>query len=519
MRSAADLAVLQAIAAGEAQRDFWAFRRYLDPDMILGWWQEDCARHLQQFADDLAAGERPKLIVQAPPQMGKSETIIDFIAWLSGRSPDLRTIYASFSERLGVRANMALQRKFELDRFQRAFPALRLNSANAVTQGVGQALRNREIIEFVGRRGYFRNTTVGGAVTGESLDLAVLDDPLKGREAANSEIERDRVWSWLTDDYLTRFSSKAGLLCILTRWHVDDPAARLQSSDPSVKVLSYPAIAEENDGRSEVDRANRQPGDALFPELKPIEFLEAQKRTMAPGSWESLYQQRPTVAGGNLFRIDDFQRHRHGEVRTYKRRMIFADTAQKTGERNDYSVFQCWGLGNDGVIYLVDQVRGKFEAPELEKVARAFWHKHRSVPVEPAGYLTQFGIEDKVSGTGLVQQLKHGSRGEPGLPIKAIKRTIDKVSRANDALPSIAAGLVSIPGDAPFTRDLLSELATFPSGTHDDQVDPLLDAVAEMLVSSGYNWDNLGSDEDGENWARFQLQQRMNAPRWSGLSW
>lgn len=500
MRSAGDLAVLEAIAVGEARRDFWAFRRFMDPDMILGWWQQDLARNLQQFAEDMIAGKRPKLIVQAPPQHGKSESVVDFIAWFMALLPDLRVIYASFSERLGIRANMALQRKFDLDRFQRGFPELRLSSANVVTQATGQALRNREIVEVVGRRGYFRNTTVGGAVTGESADLIVLDDPLKGREEASSETVRNKTWSWLTDDLLTRASSKAGLLCILTRWHVDDPAARLIANDPGVQVLTYPAIAEDNDDRSEVDRGHRRPGEALFPELKPVEQLEAMRSTLEPGSWSSLYQQRPTVAGGNLFHIDDFQRHRHGEERPYKRRMIFADTAQKTGERNDYSVFQCWGLGRDGAIYLIDQARGKFEAPELEKTARAFWRKHKAAASDQAGHLISFGIEDKVSGTGLVQQLR---RGEGSLPIKAIKRTTDKYSRALDALPSIAAGLVSIPADAPFTKELLAEIATFPAGTHDDQVDPLLDAVTELLLGSGYDWGSverlqrimLGGDE------------------------
>ena len=495
MRSASDLAVLQAIAAGEAQRDFWAFRRYLDPDLILGWWQEDCARHLQQFAEDLAAGKRPKLLICAPPQHGKSETIVDFIAWLSGRLPETRTIYASFSERLGVRANMALQRKFELDRFQLAFPALKLNSANTVTQATGQALRNREILEFVGQRGYFRNTTIGGAVGGESLDLAILDDPIKGREEANSQAVRDKVAAWLWDDFLTRSSSKAGLLCILTRWHVDDPAARLAAADPSVKVLTYPAIAEPGDNRSEVDRQKRGEGEALFPELKPLEFLDAMKRQMDPGSWESLYQQRPTVAGGNLFRLDDFGRHRHGEWRPYQRRMIFADTAQKTGERHDYSAFQCWGKTKDGLLYLIDQARGKYEAPELEKVARAFWKKHKAADADQ-GYLTQMGIEDKVSGTGLVQQL---GRGAGAIPVKPIKRSTDKYSRALDVLPSISAGLVSIPADAPFTKDLLSELAEFPESKFDDQVDPLLDAVAEMLLASTYDWSAFDPDPDDIN--------------------
>ena len=75
--------------------------------------------------------------------------------------------------------------------------------------------------------GYFRNTTVLGSITGEALDLAVIDDPIKGRAEASSEVKREKTWNWMTDDVLSRFSENAGLIMIMTRWHVDDPAGRL----------------------------------------------------------------------------------------------------------------------------------------------------------------------------------------------------------------------------------------------------------------------------------------------------
>lgn len=484
MRTPAELAVLETIALEQARRSFWAYRQFMNPGMIQGWWQKDAARHLQQFHDDLIAGKRPKLVIQAPPQHGKSDTIVDFIAWLSGKNPDLRTIYASFSENLGVRANLNLQRDFDAERYQNAFADLRISQPGP--GNYGPALRNREMIEFIGRRGYFRNTTVQGSITGESLDLAVLDDPIKGRDEANSETVRNKVWGWLTDDFLTRFSDNAGMLMILTRWHLDDPAGRLIKANPDVKLVSYPAIAEDNDDRNDVDRSNRDVGEPLFPELKSLEFLLERKSTMDPGSWEALYQQRPVVAGGNLFKIEQFQTHRHGEERPYKRRIIVADTAQKTGERNDYSVFQCWGLGKDGICYMIDQVRGKFEAPELEKVAHAIWAKHSARNGGDQGSLIAMYVEDKTSGTGLVQQLQ---RGENRIPVRPVKRNTDKYSRALDTIPSIASGMVSIPHDAPWTKDFLAELVAFPNGTHDDQIDPMMDAVYQLRFGSTYDID------------------------------
>ena len=124
---------------------------------------------------------------------------------------------------------------------------------------------------------------------------------------------------------------------------------------------------------------------------------------------------------------------------------------------------------------LLDQIRGKWEAPELLVQARAFWTKHKPGPAP----LRAFKVEDKVSGTGLIQTLKR-----EGIPMLAIQRDRDKVTRAYDAAPMIESGNVLLPRDAPWLSDLLAEATTFPNGAHDDQLDPLFDAVADMLSAS-----------------------------------
>jgi len=93
--------------------------------------------------------------------------------------------------------------------------------------------------------GSFRNTTVNGQITGFSLDLGIIDDPMKGRAEATSLANRDKTWNWLTDDFFSRFSDRAGMVMIGTRWHVDDPIGRwLARFGDSTKMLRYPAIAE-----------------------------------------------------------------------------------------------------------------------------------------------------------------------------------------------------------------------------------------------------------------------------------
>ncbi len=447
-----------------AREDFWAYRCYMNPKMKRGWWQEEISRELMQFYYDLIAGKRPKLVIQAPPQHGKSVQIVDFVSWILGKLPDTKTIYTSFSERLGIRANLSTQRTFGSAKYKAIFKGTRIPEKNSVTIS-GQKLRNREVVEILDHYGYFRNTTVKGSITGESLDLGIIDDPIRGRADANSETTRNAVWDWFTDDFFSRFSEEAGLLVILTRWHIDDPIGRLIEKDKSVKVLSYSSIATK-------DEKNRKCGDALFPEHKSIDFLMERKRIMTPSNWEALYQQNPTVQGGEIFKESCWKYWK--VLPKIKQKAIFADTALKAKEANDYSVFQCWGMGIDDKLYLIDQLRGKWEAPELEVNAKAFYNKHRSLD---GCFCSAFNVEDKASGTGLIQALQR----KGGIPINGIPRNTDKVFRSGSSTPSIEAGLVHLPENAPWLSDYLPEFSAFPNGTNDDQIDPTMDAIEYFL--------------------------------------
>jgi predicted phage terminase large subunit-like protein len=182
-------------------------------------------------------------------------------------------------------------------------------------------------------------------------------------------------------------------------------------------------------------------------------------------------QQRPNPAGGGVFKSDWWQWL--DVPPQIQWRAIYADTAQKTKEQNDYSVFQCWGKATNGQSVLLDMVRGKFEAPELLERARAFWAKHKQA--KDQGALRAFKIEDKVSGTGLIQQLR--KEGKPVLPIK---RSTDKLTRAYDAAPYIESGNVVLLRNVPHISDMMAEAEAFPNGAHDDTLDPMMDAVADM---------------------------------------
>ena len=475
MTTLATVEMIEQLIIKRARRDLLQYRKFMNPKLKVGWFVRDMTAGLQKFYEDLRAGKRPILFIEAPPQHGKSEAVGAAIEWMVGLCPNLKVIYASFSERLGVRANRKMQRALSSKKYQKVFPNTKINERNSVATTGYQ--RNSEMIEFVDTGGSFRNTTIGGSVTGETLQVGIIDDPVKGREAANSKTVRNKTWDWFNDDFYSRFDEFAGLIIILTRWHIDDLVGRLkEQGEEDITVLSYKAIAEK-------DEEHRKAGEALFPEHKSLEFLLKRKKRYTDASWQSLYQQNPIVIGGNLFKAEHWQYYTALPRLDY--RIITGDTAMKTAEQNDYSVLQCWGKSYDGKAYLIDQIRGKWEAPELKVQTQAFWNKHQAET--DLAYLRSLLIEDKASGTGLIQTI----RKESNIPVIAIQRNTDKIMRANDVIPAIESGNVFLPEGASFLSDFLEEASQFPNGSHDDQLDPMMDAVMDITGNQVEDYGSL----------------------------
>lgn len=197
-----------------------------------------------------------------------------------------------------------------------------------------------------------------------------------------------------------------------------------------------------------------------------LSLSSIERERLLGGNWK-------VSAQGGIFK-DEWWKY-YAVIPDLTHRTIYADTAQKTKEQNDYSVFQCWGKSKEGKAVLIDMVRGKWEAPELLVQARAFWAKQKAVTGKSMGRVRAFKVEDKSSGTGLIQTLKR-----EGIPIIGIPRSTDKIVRALDAAPMAESGNVMLPKDAPWLSDLLAEASAFPNGKNDDMVDPMLDAISDM---------------------------------------
>jgi len=438
--------------AAKMQRSFYAFRQVNNPVFAWNWFTADVCRQLRQFHDELLAGARPIYMLQTPPQHGKSLSVIDFAAWVLGRRPDTRIVYASFSERLGVRANLRVQRSMDRPAFQLAFPEARIN-----LPGQPGPLRNHNTIEVMQRDGLWRNTTVRGSVTGEGFDLQIVDDPIKGRAEANSKHERERVWEWLTDDFFTRQSDHAGLLFIGTRWHIDDPAGRLMERFGNrVKVLKYPAIAVTNEPL-------RFKGEPLHPKVKSLEFLNERKMTLTTASWEALYQQNPIIVGGGLFPIENFKIEPVAPVPVnIKQSVRYWDKAGT----HDGGAYTCGVLMHqlkDGQLVISDVRRGQWSALERETRIKQTAQLDRA-----DGYNVEVWVEQE-PGSGGLESAERTILNLRGFNIKKDRVTGSKEGRCEPYAAQVQASNVRLV-EAPWNRDFIDEHEVYP-GRYKDQID------------------------------------------------
>jgi predicted phage terminase large subunit-like protein len=461
--------------ATQARQNFWSYRKQIDPTLIEGWWQKHAAAHQQQFMLDMLLGKRPKLILKAPPQHGKSRLVHDFITWVAGHCPDWPTIYASYSDELGTTANLRIQRTLELPSYRTIFRGrTKMARMNSALEGQ----RNTTVLEYVGHKGSFRATTVNGQITGHGLSLGVVDDPIKGRAEASSKLIRDKTWNWLVDDFFSRFSDSAGMLMIMTRWHVDDPVGRWLDRFPETKVLSYAAIADVDDWS--VVEGYRSPGEALFPELKPIDFLSERRRLSTAASWESLYQQQPIIAGGGTFPIEKFSRINAVEHSQIKKSVRYIDKAG-TEDGGAYTAMVLMHMMKDGTFVIGDVKRGQWGALEREK------NLLRTVENDAVALEFNYSIYvEQEPGSGGKESAENSVRMLRGYRAYADKVTGAKEVRAEPYAAQVQGGNVRLVVGG-WNEPFLDEHEVYPNGPYKDQVDASAGAFNKLVSGSSYD--------------------------------
>jgi len=451
----------------KAANDFEYFRKLMRPHLLQNWWTHEVAVALQEFYEDLIAGKRPSLAIGAPPQHGKSWAATDFIAWISGKNPDLKTIFASYSDDLGMRTNRDLQRMFASPQYRNTFPG-------TVTDEHGWMF-NTNLIEFAGRSGSFRNTTIEGKINGMELHLGVIDDPVKGRAEASSKTTRDRVWNWFVDDWGARFNKDAGQLIIMTRWHVDDVLGRFIERSGRVRVIDYPAIAIK-------DEEHRDEGEPLFEDLKPLDFLLERKSLMSQASWESEYQQQPIIVGGGVFPIEKLTTLPMMLDRDKIMRSIRYWDKAGTSEGGAYTAGVLMHMMQDKTYVIEHVVRGQWSALEREEKIK-YWAKADKANAKVGGY--EIGVEQE-PGSGGKESAEATIRMLAGYKVFADKVSKSKDVRADPFAAQVQGGNIRLVAGA-WQYALLDELESYPNGRYRDQADACAGAFNRLVLGPTYN--------------------------------
>lgn len=414
------------------------------------------------------------LAVFMPPQEGKSQLVSRrFAEWVLDDNPRTRVAIVSYEEDTALRWGRDVKQDVMLhhcpdansqDECERACGGLHIPIRRDSSAAGRWETRRGGGLYCVG---------VGGPLTGRPVDVLIIDDPVKDQAAAESAKIRDTAWKWWESVALMRLAPGARVVLIQTRWHEDDLAGRLASrpSPLNWKVLRIPAIADGPD-----DPLGRKPGEEMVSVRgrRPGHFLNL-KANMSPYVFSSILQQKPVAPEGNFFRRATFRYWRQMEPWADGRERIFCegkavtladcwafitmDFAASTKTDADWTVAALWVVAPDGDLILMDLVRDQVED-----------HAHfgLAAPLLARLPVTAVYVEQNWWARTFVKDAL-----DAGVPVAPVLADTDKVTRAVPAAGRVHAGRVYFPAEAAWMPAFTNELAIFPSGSNDDQVDVL----------------------------------------------
>lgn len=393
-----------------------------------------------------------------------------FPLWMLLRNPDLRIVIASYELRSARRWGRAIRNEIK------SHPELGLR--------VKQDTSAAHEWELEGHRGGVYCVGVGGALTGRPADLVIIDDPVKGRKEADSEVYREGQKDWWQETLNARLGETTPVVLIMTRWHEDDLAGWLQAEHPDTwRVVNVPALADHDPAKGETDPLGREPGEWLISARgRTVAGWQERRRNFGARGFEALCQGHPGPADGTVFKLGwwrfytapQWVEQDDSTMRTagFDELIQSWDMAFKATTDTDYVVGQVWARRGANA-YLLDQVRDRMDFPTT---CRAVTVLSVRWPQAHAKL-----VEEKANGAAVIAQLQNTI---PGLI--AITPKESKEARASAVSPFAESGNVFLPDVklAPWVAGFLAECTSFPHGAHDDQVDALSQALDRMLITS-----------------------------------
>lgn len=403
------------------------------------------------------------MILSVPPRHGKSMHLTETLpSYYLGEFSRDRIIVASYGEGFAVRFGKKNRQKLE-EHGEDLFN-VKLSSASASATDW----------EIDGSPGGMISRGIMSGVTGQGADLMIIDDPIKNREEANSEVYRKKLWEEWVDSLSTRLHPGAIVIVIMTRWHEDDLVGRLLNEEHG-KVLDWdvvnlPLECDEKHIKEEGNPLNREIGEPLWPEAYGKEFID--ERRGQPQSFNSLYQGRPTAQEGNMLKRDWWQYY--DVLPEIAEMIISVDASFKDKKDSAKCSIQVWGKTGPN-IYAIDNVTARMNFVTALQTIRNVVAKH---PRAGAKY-----VEDKANGTAIINVLNLEIGGF--IPVNADSGTGGKEARVQAISPWIESKNTFLPRGAVWVHDFVEECASFPQGAYADQVDAMSQALNQLIYHRG----------------------------------
>lgn len=463
LRQLKQLQMIDVVA--KAESNLIPFARLMYPGFIA-------PPYMRKIAEKLEAVERGdirRLILTVPPRHGKSLlTSQIFPAWFLGKNPRAKIMLSSHTQMLASDFGRNCRNFMMLPNYRLVFPEITVSDDSSAKNAFST---NK------GGEAFFMG--VGGALLGRGADLALIDDPVKDAEQADSETYIKKLRDWYRETLYTRQMTGGRIIIIMQRWRANDLIGwLLDKSEQEVvedwDIVNFPAIAETDDA------LGRQEGEALWPEKYPVEELNKIRTVLGSRSFNGLYQQKPSMDEGAIFKREWFHIEQVDHKLLKPPKVVFLDTAFKTDTMNDYSAAVI-GARYENHIAILGAARRKLEFPALINWTNELCWKNK---------ISAIVVEDKASGQSLVQSLRKTSK----IPVIAmpLKGKLDKEERAHAVTPLLESGKVIfdkwLPSDT--QEDLFSELLQFPTGSHDDYVDSFVGLLTYLSKANLKNISN-----------------------------
>ncbi len=497
MTTKATLAAQQELARRElARRRLLHFTKQTHPEYEPGWVHDDICRRLERFSQDVINKKRPRLMLLMPPRHGKSELAsIRFPAWHLGHMPNHEIINVGYNLDLPMIFSRKVREVLREPAYKAVFPETTLDPESSGAEAWKTT-----------RGGGFQAAGVGGGITGKGAHIAIVDDPIKNQEEADSVLVRDRLWLWYQSTLKTRLAPGGGVLIIETWWNDDDLAGRVQQLAKMVpeadqfEVIKYPAISEAYEFRDrdtleiirvedpiemnqkivsgELDPYNldflRPKGGALHPQRYDIKALKSIKANSTPRIWSALYQQNPVPDEGMFFRQEFFRFEKEHPPYPGKYFYTAWDFAYGDKKHNDWTVGVTIMQDEYDNLHVVDLVRFKGEMLQIADAIVDVATRWGQIP--DTSYL--LGLEDGHILKGIEPMLKKRFEERRIYPqYEILKPLTDKMARAGPLQGRMQQYKIYFPETAPWLQTAINEMLRFPAGQHDDIVDALSWAV------------------------------------------